>query len=148
MRRATFFLLVFLCGLWSVSLGQNAPKFTTPQIVATFQRLGQTKEIKPVTIYTPPQWGTFRISIVMVLSVANGNNATWDGGIQFADGSGENGPYAPFETTLITNLRPNTSIVEFPIRAKASRPIKFSVKSDGDTGGSKYNVWVVVEQLM
>jgi hypothetical protein len=35
------------------------------------------------------------------------------------------------------------------IRAKAGRPIKFSVTSPyGGTEGSKYNVWVVVEQLM
>ena len=89
MRRATFLLLVFLSVSWASSLGQSAPKLTTPQIVATFQRLNQTKEIKPVTLYTPPQWGTFRVSIVMVLTVGNGNqNTEWDGWFRFVDGAG------------------------------------------------------------
>jgi hypothetical protein len=94
MRNATYCLLVVLFGSWSNSLGQNAPKFTTPQIVATFQRLNQTKEIKPFTIYTPSQWGTFRISVVMVLTRANQNNSQWDGTIQFDDAAGEESPEA------------------------------------------------------
>ena len=71
MRNTTCCLLVVLFGSWSSSLGQNAPKFTTPQIVATFQRLNQTAEIPPTTLYTPPKWGTFRVSVVMVDTVAN-----------------------------------------------------------------------------
>jgi hypothetical protein len=150
MRRATFFLLVFLCGPWVGSFGQHVPKFTTPRIVATFQRLGQTKEIKPVSIYTPPQWGTFRISIVMVGTVANRlYNSHWEGGLQFTDGAGENLPgFTVFAAELFTVDR-GTATAEFPVRAKAGTPLKFSVTSKGgDTSGSKYNVWVVVEQLM
>jgi len=60
MRRSTCCVLVELFGSWLSSFGQSAPKFTTPQIVATFQRLNQTGEIPPTTIYTPKNCGTFR----------------------------------------------------------------------------------------
>jgi hypothetical protein len=147
MRNATCCLLVVLFGSWSSSLGQNAPKFTTPQIVATFQRLGQTAEIPPTTIYTPKNWATFRVSIVMVETVGTGNQATWAGRIQFTDGAGENSGI-PFEAQLDVFSR-TTAVAEFPIRAKAGKPLIFSVVPDGgDQRGSKYNVWVVVEQLM
>jgi len=149
MWRATLLLLVFLSGSWVSSLGQNAPKLTTPRIVATFERLGQTAEIPPTTIYTPKNWGTFRISIVMVGIVANGETATfWGGGVRFTDAAGKNRPdYGPFLAELYTDIR-QTGIAEFPIRAKAGKPITFDVKSFGATQGTKYNVWVVVEQLM
>ena len=144
MRRATFLLLVFLSVSWASSLGQSAPKLTTPQIVATFQRLNQTKEIKPVTLYTPPQWGTFRVSIVMVLTVGNGNqNTEWDGWFRFVDGAG----MSQYVLALPGNT-PQRTFAEFPIRVKPGTPLTFAVKPLNDPSGSKYNVWVVVEQLM
>lgn len=138
--------LVFLFGSWPSIFAQNAPKLTTPRIVATFERLGLTAELPPTTIYTPKTWGTFRISIVMVGTLANGTNASWIGAIRFTDGSGPNGPDG-FGAGLYTVSR-ETAVSAFPIRAKAGKPLKFSVTSSGDTSGSKYNVWVVVEQLM
>jgi hypothetical protein len=146
MRRACF-LLVVLFGSWSSSLGQSAPKFTSPRIVATFERLGVTAGIPPTTIYTPKNWGTFRISIVLVCTVANGDgNANWRGDVVFTDGAGNNSG-SLWEAAVPTQIR-GTRVTEFPIRAKAGIPIKFSVTPFGQVGGSKYNVWVVVEQLM
>src|SRR5262249_46994370 len=136
-------LLVFLSVSWASGFGQHAPKFTTPQIVATFQLLDQTGEVHPTTIYTPKNWGTFRISIVLVGTVANGADGRLFGGVQYTDGSGINF----FGTSLQTQSQA-TVTVEFPIRAKAGTPLKFTVKPSGDIFGSKYNVWVVVEQLM
>jgi hypothetical protein len=142
MRRACCLLMV-LVTVCASGFGQSAPKFTHPRIVATFQRLGQTAEIPPTTIYTPKNWGTFRISIVMVLTVANNNNGDWDGLIEFIDGAGASGggPSIPTKDR-------NRALWESPIRAKAGQPLKFSVRSFPNTSGSKYNVWVVVEQLM
>jgi hypothetical protein len=148
MRRSTCFLLVVFFGSWSSSLGQNATKLTHPRIVATFERLGQTAGIGPTAIYTPKRWGTFRISIVMVGTVGNQMNAYWLGALSFIDAAGENGgPNTPFEVMMGIDI-PRTSSVEFPIRAKPGKPLEFSVSSSGDTSGTKYNVWVVVEQLM
>ena len=148
MRNATCCLLVVLFGSWSSSLGQSAPKFTSPQIVATFERLGQTADIPPTTIYTPRKWGTFRISIVMVGIEANGTfNTDWETQVHFTDANGENVPCSVCEVDLALDRRRN-SVGEFPIRAKAGAPIKVSVTSQGNTQNTKYNVWVVVEQLM
>ena len=143
MRNAACCLLVVLFGSWSSSLGQKAPQFTTPQIVATFQRRNQTKEIKAATLYTPAAWGMFRISIVAVGVVANGKNGFWSFEVHFTDGAGANSA----GTALSTQTR-QTAASEFPIRAKAGVPIKLSVMPNDETSGSQYNIFVVVEQLM
>jgi hypothetical protein len=145
MRRSTCCLLVVLFGSWLSGSGQSAPKLTSPKIVATFERIGQTAEIPPTVIYTPPKWGTFRVSMVMVLTVGNGSTfGAWGPLLYFYDGSGKNqGGGAD-----VTANTPQTADVEFPIRAHAGKPLTFAVSSSGDTSGSKYNIWVVVEQLM
>jgi hypothetical protein len=149
MRRSTCCLLAILFGSWLSSFAQSAPRLTSPKIVATFERIGQTAEIPPTIIYTPKKWGTFRISIVMVGTEASGNgDAAWTGNLQFWDGAGENQPPYTYYMELQTDIR-ETASAEIPIRARAGKPIKFSVGSiNGSTEGSKYNVWVVVEQLM
>ena len=143
--RKTFCLLVVLLASCASGFGQSAPKLTTPQIVATFQRINQTKEIKPFTLYTPPQWGTFRISVVLVGTVANGqNDGFWAAEINYADAIG----YGNIVGASWYTDAPRTSNNALPIRARAGKPLKFSVTPSGDIFGSKYNVWVVVEQLM
>jgi hypothetical protein len=144
MRRSTCCLLVILFGSWLSSFGQSTPKLTSPKIVATFERIGQTAEIPPTVIYTPPKWGTFRVSMVMVLTVGNGSSGAWGPLLYFYDGSGKNQGGG---ATVNTNV-PQTAVVEFPIRAHAGKPLTFTVVPGLDTSGSKYNVWVVVEQLM
>ena len=145
MRNATCCLLVVLFGSWSSTLGQSAPKFTTPLIVATFQRLNQTAGIAMTTIYTPKNWGTFRISLIMVLTVSNGNQgSSWNGVIRYTNGGGD--VSAP-SLSIPTDGR-GSQDAETPIRAKAGSPITFEVTPSGDTQNSTYNVFVVVEQLM
>lgn len=145
MRRSICWLIVVL-GAWSASLAQNAPKLTHPRIVATFEQLNQTRPIQPLTLYTPSVTGTFRCSVVMVLTKANGNQvAAWRGGFLVLDASGANGPLG---VQLYTENR-NTASTEFPIAAIAGKPIRFRVDDlYGGADGTKYNVWVVVEQLM
>ena len=148
MRRAMCLLIVVLGFSCCASLGQNAPKLSSPKIVATFHRFGLTAALPPTTIYTPKNWGTFRISIVLVGTEANGQQQSgYEGGILFTDEAGINMPTASTVAVLYTNAR-GTGVVDFPIRAKANKPIQLIVSASGNTFGSKYNVWVVVEQLM
>ena len=138
MRRACFLLVVVLLAS-CLSIGQSVPKLTSPQIVATFQRLRQTAEIPPTIIYTPQKWGTFRVSIVMVLTVANGMGSyRWDGIVRVKDAAGG----MSFGVGLPLGGR-NTQVAEFPIRAAAGKPLTFSVSPAGDTSGTMYNVFVV-----
>jgi|ERR1022692_1218147 hypothetical protein len=140
--RRTCYLLVMLFLSWTSSFGQSAPKLTSPRIVATFQRLGQTGPIDPVTIYTPRQWGTFQISIIIVETVAGGDGY-WNPKCFWKDGGG------PEESNIIllgTTQRGSGSLV-FAARVKAKTPLTFSTTVVNSPGG-KYNVWVVVEQLM
>ena len=139
--------LAVLFGSWASTFGAGVatkPILGQPVIVAAYERLDITGRVAPITIYTPQQWGTFRVPIVMVGTVANGqSNAFWDGNLAFTDGAGENGPFFGRDALLYTDMR-RTGVAEFPIRAKAGKPMKFSVTPFGDTSGTKYNVWVVV----
>ena len=92
MRRSTCCLLAILFGSWLSSFAQSAPRLTSPKIVATFERIGQTAEIPVTTLYTPQKWGTYRISVVMVLTVGNKTHPVLVGHCSsFEDGSGKNG---------------------------------------------------------
>jgi hypothetical protein len=144
MRRSTCCLLVLLFGSWLSGSGQSAPRLTSPKIVATFERLGLTNGMKTVRIYTPPQWGTFRVSVVMVSTAPAGSNGEfWYGYLQYVNAAGPNQYSVALQSTVL-----GSAFGDFPIRAKAGTPIKFSVQPAGDNSGSKYNVWIVVEQLM
>jgi hypothetical protein len=81
----------------------------------------------------------------MVETVANGQGegSSWEGVLQFKDAAGKN----QYTVQILTKVR-QTGSVEFPIRAAAGKPLTFSVVSIGETYSSKYNVCVVVEQLM
>ncbi len=142
MRRVTFCLLLVLFWSWSSSFGQNASEPTFPRIVATFQRLNQTGPIRLTTIFTPEHWGTFQISTVIVQAVAGGDG-TWSELYKWTDGSGKQ--EYPF-VSLNSNLRHSNNGV-FAARVKTATPFKFGVTASNSAGG-KYNVWVVVEQLM
>ena len=147
MSRSTCSLLMLVLVSWLSSFGQNAPKTTFPRVVATFHRYGQTADLSPTTIYTPKNSGTFRVSVVMVLTVGNGNgNAGWNGQLEFNDGGGHNSGL--YWQVFLVSQTPTTRSAEFPIRANPGAPIRFSASQAGDASGSKYNVWVVVEQLM
>jgi hypothetical protein len=139
MRRVC--LLVVLFGSWCFSLGQSAPKLTVPKIVAAFERLNQTSPISLTKVFTPQHWGTFQVSVVMVETVAGGEGI-WNGQFFWRDGGGDEGNGLPLGTTR----RGSVSII-WAGRMKAGTPFEFSINAVNSPGG-KYNVWIVVEQLM
>ena len=142
MRRACSLLMVLFASF--VCFGQSAPKLTSPRIVAAFERLGQTAAIPPTTIYTPKKWGTFRVSVIMILTKGNnGNGGDWQGQFLFVDGAG----VFTGEPSIFAGTK-NRAVWETPFRCKPGQRMVFSVTPGGNTAGSKYNALVVVEQLM
>jgi len=144
MRNVTCCLLVILFGSCLSSLGQKTSKLTSPQIVATYQRLNRTGAIDRAVLYDPALWGIFRVSLIMTLTEANGNGGSWNGVIEFKNGAGT---VAEPSIILNTNVL-NSEGSDVPIRVRAGAPITLSVTPTGDTSGSKYSVFVIVEQLM
>lgn len=153
MRRAMYYLFLVLLGCLASSSGQDGPKpsrIVYPRIVATFKRFNQTGPFAPVAIYTPKNWGTFRCSIVMVLTKANGQDLSYlEANLLFRDGAGFDGvqPNSFYYADISTATR-NTNYGEFPFRAGPGKPIQIEVVPFGDTVGTEYNIFVVVEQLM
>jgi hypothetical protein len=136
-----FFLLVLLGSVASYGQAPAKHKPTFPQIVARFERLNQTGPISPTTIFTPTHCGTFQVSIVMVQTVAGGNGI-WFGTFNWTDGSGSDST----NLQLDTFQRQSANSV-FAARVKAGTPFSFQI-TESNTPGGKYNVWIVVQQLM
>ena len=112
--------------------------------MATYQRLNRTGAIDRAVLYDPALWGIFRVSLIMTLTEANGNGGSWNGVIEFKNGAGT---VAEPSIILNTNVL-NSEGSDVPIRVRAGAPITLSVTPTGDTSGSKYSVFVIVEQLM
>jgi hypothetical protein len=125
--------------------GQGAPaQATYPRIVKRIQLLNQTKAISPMTIYTPKDWGMFRVSVVMVETIA-GQAGTWQALMQFTDGAGTDSPGLDIGLDATQTGRAWGDIL---FRDEAGMPIKFWVIGPADGTGGQYNVFIVVERLM
>jgi hypothetical protein len=149
MRKPTI-VLTLLFAVCLSGVGQNTPaKAVYPRIVKRFQLFNQTATFSPITIYTPKDWGTFRLSASMVRTV-DGKNASgvWFGFLLWQDGGGmENSGYTVNMSLPVQSFAGYADAV-LTARLKAGTPLQVSVGSNGDTTGSKYNVFVVVERLM
>ena len=152
MRKPTI-VLILLFAVCLSGFGQNTPaKAVYPRIVKTFQLFNQTAPLSPITIYTPKDWGTFRISASIIRTVKGKNtSAAWfeyfnwqdGGGMESSDGNG-------FIIIAVAcgDLAPGYGEGVFTVRMKSGTPLKIAVRDNGDPAGSKYNVFVVVERLM
>jgi hypothetical protein len=80
----------------------------------------------------------------MVLTEANGiTDAGWIGGVLFTNRGGGTGVGMNLRADILGSG--DGTVTE---RAKAGEPITLDVSSSGNIQNSKYNVFVVVEQLM
>jgi hypothetical protein len=96
------------------------------------------------TIFTPTEFGVYRISLVFLVTVGNGQQANyWGPTVRWQDGAGKDLYGIP-----VSSEYPNPGQFSVPIRDLIGKPIRFGVSSDGNVSGSKYNVFVVVEQIM
>jgi hypothetical protein len=149
-RKTIVGLLVVTFGfqISSFEAAAKQPTVTSPVIVATYKRIGLTGKVGPVKLYTPTQWGTFRVSFILVLTKANGNpEPYWEGSVNFHDGAGNNSQRYPFGLGLGTEKR-HTVSEDLPIRSAPLWPISVTVTPSGDVSNTEYNMFVVVEQLM
>jgi hypothetical protein len=148
MKRIACLLVIVLIG--AACFAQTANKETAsnpgfPRVVAKLSALGKTAPINPGILYTPQYTGLFRVTFVGFCTIGNGNlnNDAWTGGIAWTDELEENVP----EGLNIYVKTPYASSNSFAFQAVGGQPITFSTSSYGDTSGTKYNVYVVLEQL-
>jgi hypothetical protein len=148
MRRATICLMLVLVVSWAKGVSQSVAKSTSkgsfPRVVATVRLFHQTGPISPTTIFTPEKWGVYRLSAVGVLTRAGGNGS-WNGGFQWTDGGGKESTDC---LTLATMSTGSSSCSSFALRDLSGKSLTYSVTQSGDTSGSEYNFFVVIEQLM
>jgi len=152
MRKLTS-ALILLFAVCLSGFGQNIPANPIyPRIVKRFQLFNQTSPLSPATIYTPKDWGTFRISASIIRTVGGNNTSSaWFEYFNWQDGGGmetSDGNAFIIIAVACGNSPPGYGEGVFTIRMKAGTPLKVAVRDNGDPAGSKYNVFVVVERLM
>jgi hypothetical protein len=142
MRKATMCLLLVFA---SVITGL-ARSSGVPIVVARFKLLNQSGPITSATIYTPKWNGIFRITTVMVLTASSNGGGYWEPALGFTDRLGIGTTFATdyYLTTQTKNTLVNGT---HAVIDHAGQPLTFSTVSSGDTSGSKYDVFIVVERI-
>ena len=144
-------ILVVLASLLLTAMcfGQSAPKGSGqnpgfPRVVARLNLHNRTKAIGPEILYTPTQSGVFRITGIMVCTIANGSEvAAWNGSVSWTNELGANSiPFFGAGTRA-----PNTEYGSWVINATANSPITLQITAFDDTSNTQYNAYIILEQL-
>jgi len=135
-------------------LGQTATKDSAqnpgfPRVVARLNLFNRTKAIGPQTIYIPTKSGVFRASGAMVCTLGDGGagNTFWGITVSWTNEVGLN---APTFVSIVDSSRKGSSTQtnsSFIFNATKDIPITVWVTTIGDTSGSAYNAYFVLEQL-
>src|SRR5579872_5236385 len=149
MRRAVICVLLIellsvlagVCQERAVKSATNAAGF--PHVVAKVSRWQQTEPIKSTTLFTPKGFGLYRVSVVGVVTTPGGSGS-WIVAVDWSDSGGQQEITFSGQSNSVGDFVQST----LPFRDLAGVPISFSVTSNGDTAGSKYNLFIVVEQIM
>jgi hypothetical protein len=133
-------LFAVVLGFCQVTTTKQTENPGFPRVVASISLHGKTGDIKPITLFTPKHFGVYRISGVLVVTTQLDNNLY--GSILYRDGGGSK--YLSFAAL--------PSVGEYPVGPFVFRdlfrvPIQLFVNSYGEQGG-KYNLFVVIEQIM
>ena len=121
----------------------------SPQIVARVNLTGQTNSIPTTTFFTPKSDGLFRLSGVMVTTLASNQlTGTWETTIGFTPDSGATTqPWVSTNTAVITGGVNESTLT---VRSNAGNPLTYSVSvgaNSGDPQGSTYELFLVLERL-
>jgi hypothetical protein len=131
-------LLVALCGL---SFAQGRSDF--PVVVARVKLVGQTQAIPPTTIFTPKSTGLFKISMVVVETVAGHSGGYWDIGLVWT------GIVEPDSIggTLGTASVHEGNLESLPSTLLAGKPVTLRVDAHDDVRDARYDIFIVIERL-
>lgn len=145
-----FAILLLLVTVATFSVAQ-----TFPAVVASAKVTNQTTPIPATVLYTPGADGLFRINVYMVTTVpkTNGTQAVWVANIDWTDDAGNWLFVEPADTPAYqlsnSNVFARTNDWPLVFWAKSGTPISYSViSSNGQAGGSTYEVFITLEQLI
>jgi len=121
--------------------GQNP---CLPRVVARLNLVDKTSLIPAATLYTPPQDGIFRITVVSACTKASQGGGGW---IFYVSWTSDIGLINPVEVASV----PASPYIgtQFPLTFTALQgtPITLSMSASKFTKGSHYNAYIIVEQL-
>jgi hypothetical protein len=142
MRKAAYCLLAVLLASSGLSQDATATRSTStfPRVVAKVAFWHKTGGFDPITVFTPKQFGIYRVSGMLVVTTFTNNEMY--GHITYQDKGG--GEQVSFQSS------PNVgdyTIGPFLIRDHIGVPIQLEIDKSQYIGG-RYNLFVVVEQIM
>ena len=132
-------LLFTVVGFCQVTAGGKTNS-GLPRVVGSIRLWNKTGDIEPITLFTPKHFGVYRVSGVAVVTKQLDNSLDVD--ITFRDG----GRAQQFSFSALGDVG------DYPMGPSVFRdfsgvPIQLSVTSGGTQAG-KYNLFVVIEQIM
>lgn len=118
-----------------------------PVIVGSVNILNANNEnsVGPVTLYTPPTNGLFRISTYCSVLGDSPDEGSIDVTLSYTDDNGTQGP-TDLSTTLSFGA-PNTGQSVIMLYNTAGNPITYTITVSGTSGDGAYNLNMVLEQL-
>ena len=144
MRIKPFCLLIVLASACGLANAESA------QIVKRFHLYNQTGGIAPVAIYTPRagHGGMFRVNTFVVTTVATKYSGSFCEQLGFTTRFGDTQAY-PTNGAFCASASQVGGNIEgtIPIADEGGKPITFSVFTNGDTSGAKYDVTIIVEKF-
>jgi hypothetical protein len=117
-----------------------------PHIVKRLNLYNQTGAIGPITLYTPKHSGMFRVSTVMLLTVANKAQGFFASSVGFTDKLGA-GILFGESSWLYTETKGGAISGTIPVLDEGGQPLTLSVVADQEWQGAQYNIYVVLEEL-
>jgi hypothetical protein len=118
-----------------------------PRVVARLNLFNRTKAIGPETLYTPSKAGVFRISVAMVCTVANPKtDGYWSSEVIWQNETGQAGPLSVADV-FVQSIQYSPNSQPFVFDAMTGYPLVFQITPHGDTSGSQYNAYIILEQL-
>ena len=135
-------------------LGKAGTTSTSPVIVAKGSFLNQNAAIPPTAIFTPTQYGIYRISTYATITQSDPQGtATWQVILGWS-GAGGAQTAAPGQYTnsrkhggFLNDISVQAGGPTTTIEASAGVPITISMALQGVAGSSEYSLFYVVEEL-
>jgi hypothetical protein len=117
-----------------------APAGSQPAIVASVQLTNVNGGVPQTILLTPPQNGTYRVSLTVVGLPGCNSNPPAIVDLTWADDGGARGAAVP------TSITPGLGTEAFFLRLNASSPLTYEIP-DGNVSCTPYELYMAVEQL-
>jgi hypothetical protein len=151
-------VLCVILVLFSATIASSNSHRSLPKVVSKVAIKGRSTAIPQTTLVTPASNALYRVSAYGVVTVPNGNTAFWNLELNWTEEYGAENCYNGTQQGVPCSLLTINSNWEnygeyrwaqqtWVVRANAGTPLSYSMVDVGGATGSKYDLFLTVEQL-